>query len=374
MTLVQSCCDTASALPEASDRRCGASGFARLCDDSLAQSWTRLEKAAFLPTQSLAFSAALARTLLAEAHVEVFHASGADGTEALLPLCRDGGYLDRWRMMGAHEVFEPGDALCENPESAKPLAEVLAREARPLSLDRIPAGSPMVPALKAAMRRKGWVSVRPAMPCPTISLDDRWKQPESCFNAGRRSDFRRAARRAREFGEVSFEMRSPGTDEFDALFDEAIGVELRSWKKEAGTAIAVDRGKEDFFRDYFRSACRQGMARVAFMRIDGQAVAMQLAMECLERYWLFKIGHDEQFGKCSPGTLLMLHALGDAARRELRAFELLGDVEPWIAELWSREQHDCVRLRTYPFNARGAAALAADSAAWLGKRLKRGVG
>jgi CelD/BcsL family acetyltransferase involved in cellulose biosynthesis len=168
---------------------------------------------------------------------------------------------------------------------------------------------------------------------------------------------------------VSFELLSPSPDEFDALFDEAVGVELRSWKREAGTAIAVDRAKESCFRHYFRSACEDGTFRIAFMRIDGRAVAMQMGLECLDRYWLFKIGFDESFERCSPGTLLMLHTIGWAANRELTAYELLGNVEPWIAQFWTREQHDCVCVRAYPFNARGAVAFAADAIVWLRKRL-----
>ncbi|HYD36084.1 MAG TPA: GNAT family N-acetyltransferase, partial [Allosphingosinicella sp.] len=157
--------------------------------------------------------------------------------------------------------------------------------------------------------------------------------------------------------------------ELDALFDEAVAVEARSWNREAGTAIAVDRAKESCFRHYFRSACERGTFRIAFMRIDGRAVAMQMALEWQRRYWLLKIGFDEEFGRCSPGSLLMLHTLGWAAERELEGYELLGNVEPWIAHFWTREQHDCVCLRAYPFNAGGAVALAADAAAWLRSRL-----
>jgi CelD/BcsL family acetyltransferase involved in cellulose biosynthesis len=245
----------------------------------------------------------------------------------------------------------------------------MVSDGRALEVDRIPSGSPLIPALKAAVRGKGWVSVRPAIPSPTIRLDERWKDPASCFNSGRRSDFRRAERKASELGRVSFEILSPEADAFDALFEEAIGVEARSWKGEAGTAIAADRAKESCFRHYFRSACEQGSFRIAFMRIDGRAVAMQMALEWLGRYWLFKIGFDEQYARCSPGTLLMLHTIGWAAQRELEAYELLGNVEPWIAQFWTREQHDCVCLRAYPFNARGAAAFAGDAAVWLRKRL-----
>jgi CelD/BcsL family acetyltransferase involved in cellulose biosynthesis len=66
---------------------------------------------------------------------------------------------------------------------------------------------------------------------------------------------------------------------------------------------------------------------------------MQLAIETQGRYWLFKIGFDDAYAKCSPGTLLMLHTLGYAARAGLAAYEMMGEVEPWIADFWTQEAH-----------------------------------
>lgn len=335
----------------------------------LVQGWEMLDAAAALPTQTYAFSAALSGSLLAGSYVEVMLALSAVGIGGLLPLCRDGGYLSRWRLIGAREVFEPGDALYASPDAARALARSIARQARPLRLDRLPADSLIVPALREAMRGRGFVSVRPAVSCPKITLDPTWRDPESRFNAGRRSDFRRAARRASVFGTVTCEVLAPDLAEFDRLFDEAIGVEVRSWKKGAGSALATDRAKEAFFRRFFRAACADGTFRIAFLRIDGQAVAMQMAIQRSERYWLFKIGYDEAYGKCSPGTLLMLHTLGWAAQRGLKSYELLGNVERWIADFWTREQNDCVQLRTYPLNPRGLLTFLQDSAVWLGSRL-----
>lgn len=346
--------------------------FDRFCaDPALVAARLRLETSASLPMQCHDFAAALAGTLLADDHIEVFLVRERDELAASLALCRRPGHFARWTMVGAHEVCEPDDALYRDSEGARRLAEAVIRDGRALEVDRIPAGSKLIPALREALRGKGWISVRPARPTPTLKLDERWKDPASCFNSGRRSDFRRAARRAAEQGEVTFELLSPGPAEFDALFDEAVEVEARSWKREAGTAIAVDGAKQDCFRRYFRSACERGTFRIAFMRIDGVAVAMQMALEWQGRYWLFKIGFDEAYERCSPGTLLMLHTIGWAARRELRAYELLGHLEPWIAQFWTREQHECVWIRAYPFNARGAAAFAADAAASLRRRLAR---
>jgi CelD/BcsL family acetyltransferase involved in cellulose biosynthesis len=344
--------------------------FERFCEDpALVRAWQRLEESASLPMQGHAFAAALSSTLLSDVDIQVFSIRRDDDIAALLPLARAPGPFARWTAIGANEVCEPHDALCLDPQAARQLAEAVARDGRAVELDRVPAGSRLVPALREAMRGRGWTSVRPATPAPTIALDARWKDPESRFNSGRRSDFRRAARRAADHGEVSFEIASPGPDAFDALFDEAVAVEARSWKAEAGTAIAADRAKESCFRHFFRSACERGDFRIAFMRIDGRAVAMQMALEWQRRYWLFKIGFDEDFGRCSPGTLLMLHTLGWAAERGLRAYELLGNVEPWIAHFWTRESHGCVCLRAYPFNASGAVAFAGDAATWLRSRL-----
>lgn len=357
-------------------------GFApALADPAFCAAWTRLEASAALPTQGLAFVTALACSMLAGADINVFAvaheiggqelaARGWEGLAALLPLYRDASSRPhRWRMPGAREVYEPCDALYDSPEAAHRLAQAIAGQSQPVSLDRIPAQSLLVPTLRAAMKGRGLVSVRSALPCPTITLGPAWEHPEDQFNAGRRSDFRRAARKAAAMGAVTYEVHAPDPDTFDRWFDEALDVELHSWKKEAGTAMASDRAKADFFRAFFRAASAAGTFRVAFVRIDGQPAAMQLAIEHAARFWLFKIGYDERFGKCSPGTLLMLHTLRYAASRGLIAYELLGNIEPWISELWTRDHHECVRLRTYPFSIAGLTALAVDGSDWLRQRL-----
>lgn len=350
----------------------GTTPFAAFCEDPhRVHAWQRLESAAALPTQSHAFAAALARTLLADQAIRIVHAADGEGLAAILPLSLETGAFARLRMIGEREIFESTDALLRDADAASPLAEALARQPRPLDLDRIPAASSLIPAVRAAMRGRGLTLVRPALSSPLIPLDESWIDPASQFNSGRRSDFRRAARKAEEQGAVAYEILSPGPDQFDALFEEAIAVEQRSWKREAGSALAVDQAKALFFRDFFRAAAAEGTLRVAFMRIDGQIVAMQLALESLGRFWLFKIGFDEAYARCSPGTLLMLHTIGWAAGRGLTAYELLGNVEPWIARFWTREQRDCVRLRTYPFNPAGALAFAADALIFAREKLGR---
>ncbi|MBD3774306.1 MAG: GNAT family N-acetyltransferase [Rhodobacteraceae bacterium] len=338
-----------------------------------ALAWQLLAPHADLPTQSPEFQAALADTLLRGRQYRVLACEGAGGPDACIALSKGTGRLAAWRMAGDDEVFEPGDALCRDGAAVERLAQQLARLDEPLEFARLPAGSALIPPLRAAMRGRGLLSIRPATPSPWLALDASWGDPDSHFSARRRSDFRRYRRRAEELGGVSLAMHSPDAAAFDALFDEAIAVELRSWKREAGSAIACNPDKEAFFRQYLRAASAAGQCRIAFMRIDGRPVAMQLAVVSGGHYWLYKIGYDEDFSRCSPGNLLMLHAVGEAVRAGLSAFEFMGEAEGWIAELWTRSQHPCVRLRTYPFSLVGMAALARDSGQWLRARARRSM-
>lgn len=300
---------------------------------------------------------------------DIVSVQDGEDAAAILPLCRRPGLFTRWHAAGARQIYEPVDALCRDLVAADRIAGKLARLSRPLRLDRVPATSPLVPALRAALKGRGLIVTRPAQASPTIVFQPGEVDPEQRFNAGRRSDFRRARRRAEDLGEVSFEMRAPGPDTFDELFEQAVAVEQRGWKGETGSALGSDAAKASFFRDFLFRASQDGSCRIAFMRIDGRAVAMQLGVEFQQRYWLFKIGFDGDFARCSPGNLLMLHALADVARRGLSGVELLGEVEPWIIEMWTRDASACLRVQTYPFNLRGLATLIAEAAIWARRRL-----
>lgn len=357
-------------------RRIGRAAGTRLrCDGQLARAWRRLESHATLPSQTYAFHAALAETMMPGRVLQVAIALQGDDVAAILPLCRRRGLFTCWHAAGARQVYEPVDALCRDVAAAEALADKMARLSRPLRLDRVPAGSPFLPALAAAMKGRGLIVTRPAKGSPTMAFAPGETDPERRFNPGRRSDFRRAHRRAEALGEVAFEMHAPAPDQFGPLFDQAVAVEQRGWKGEAGSALGRDSVKARFFQEFLYRASHERRCRVAFMRIDGRAVAMQLGVEFQRRYWLFKIGFDQAFARCSPGNLLMLHAMGDAMGRGLLGVELLGEVEPWIIETWTQDAIDCLRVQTYPFNLRGLATLLAEAASWAWHRLSwRSVG
>jgi CelD/BcsL family acetyltransferase involved in cellulose biosynthesis len=336
---------------------------------SFERGWDLLAEGRGSPTQHYIWAAAFADAYDDARRLRLLSIGQQGAPSALAPLIEGAGLHGRLEALGARQLYEPSDFLYADPRAARALAEALVQEGRAVWLARVPADSPLPAAMEAAYRGRGLVRITPTSGCPYIELGRGWSEPERQFNAGRRSDFRRALRHAGRLGKVSFEVRAPDPVELPALLDEAWALEAAGWKGVKGSTLACDARRGEFFRRYALAACQKGILRLCFMRIDGRAVAMQLATECAGRLWLLKIGYDEAFERCSPGNLLMLHTVGYAARRGLRSYEFLGCKTPWT-EVWTRSVRACVAVRAYPLTARGVAALGVDAADLAWRRVK----
>jgi CelD/BcsL family acetyltransferase involved in cellulose biosynthesis len=122
----------------------------------------------------------------------------------------------------------------------------------------------------------------------------------------------------------------------------------------------TDNAKQrDFFSSYGARAAARGTFRVNIMRIGGQPVAMQIASQSDGGYWLFKIGYDEAYARCSPGMLMLLESIRRAAQGGLESYEFLGKSAEWTA-FWTETERPNCSLRYYPKSVGGMAALARD--------------
>jgi CelD/BcsL family acetyltransferase involved in cellulose biosynthesis len=339
--------------------------------EQLAAGWEALASQTGIPMLQSIWARTCAETLAESARLHVLYAGTARNPVAIAPLVEGAGTPSRLELLGVRELFEPMDFLYADRTALDAIAAAVAATGAPLCLGRVPADSPVIDALRKAYRGRGWVRVTPAPSCPYIALNDEWRDPAGRFDPGRRSDFRRARRRAEQIGALTFEVREPAPSESKELLDEAYDVESAGWKGVSGTALVIDPVRGLFFRRYAEAACRKQLLRLCFLRIAGKAVAMQIALECGGRFYLLKIGYDERYRRCSPGTLLMLHTVAYAAARGLRTYEFLGNEANWTRQ-WTQETHPTLSLRAYPFSWRGAAALADDARRYCRHRVTGG--
>lgn len=314
---------------------------------------------------------------------EAMHAFESEGSPRLTVITME----DRWTavapvvektvrgvrrncLAGAGELHEPADLIADDQGALNCLIDALLQEGRPILMERVLDQSPSVKAFKENFQRRAIVIKRQQAPCPYIELNDTWLEPESHLNAGRRSDFRRARRKAEKLGEVSIQILAPRVDELSELIDRAFEIEGKSWKGEARTALVHDSNRARFFEEYARRAAEDGILRVCFLTIDGQSAAMQLAIEHKQAFWLLKVGYDDRFCSCSPGLLLMRETIRYAAERGLKSYELLGVTEDWTA-VWTKAEHQTVSLWIYPISWCGLFALFVDVRSKLLSRWSR---
>jgi CelD/BcsL family acetyltransferase involved in cellulose biosynthesis len=337
--------------------------------DDLTPSWEALAAPTGSPMQRHAWARAFVEAYGTEYELKILAMGSGAEVEAIAPLVtrRDG--LTRLELAGVDALGEPGDFVYRDAGALDRLAAAVADLSLPMLLGRIGADSPTVEALRRAYRRRAIFYLRDAAPYPWIQLDEDWKDPEQKLKSDRRSDLRRARRRAEQAGELTAEVVSPRGEEVAPLLEEVLRVEAAGWKGREGTALATDPRRRQFFTSFAKAASEAGMLRLAFLRIGGRAAAVQLAAECAGRFWLLKVGYDEEFKRSSPGTLLMLETIRYAADRGASSYELLGTVESWT-RVWTDQQRDCVALRAYPARPGGLAAAALDA----GRFARRGTG
>ena len=336
---------------------------------SLASHWDNLQTFLDAPVAKFDWIVSCVENLLSNSSLYMPIATQGETPVAIAPLAKPDSFFRAIRQIGVDRHGEPEDFVYRDVESLEMLSSALARDKIPLLLMRIPEESPVVDAIKKSYRGKGLINCRPQVSCPFIEIDADEKQTVSNLSSRLRSDLRRARRKAETFGEVSFEIHAPASqEELAPLWKESLRIEAAGWKGRGQTALAEDQGMSSFFLSYLGRACKKGILRICFMKINDQSVAMQIAIESSNRFWLLKIGYDETFANCSPGMLLMLETLQHAARNKLRSYEFLGTSNEWTRR-WTKKERNNVTVRVYPYTAKGIAILVHDTGYFLWRRM-----
>lgn len=322
--------------------------------------WKKFHSYLGSATSSYDWTVTCAEHLLGDEQLHLVVAREQNEPIAIAPLSKPASFLKPLTQL-CDELGEPNDFSYQDTNAAQALANELAKAKTPLLLERMPRDSPMVTAIETAYAKSGLVVVRQEHSYPYIETADDGEQTFSKLSSRLRSDLRRAAKKAKAMGEPSFEIHAPTTPEaLKYHWEKALTVEAANWKGREGSALAKNKKLRSFFESYIQRAAKDGILRIAFMKIDDEAVAMQIALEVNQRFWLLKIGYDEAYKKCSPGMLLMEWTLRYAADQHLKSYEFLGKSSPWTAR-WSKNERENVRILVFPYSLRGMLLFAKHS-------------
>jgi CelD/BcsL family acetyltransferase involved in cellulose biosynthesis len=295
------------------------------------------------------------RTAFGDGALRILAAHRGDRLVGVLPMeVRRGG----WQApTNAHTPTF--DILALDGEAASALAAAVF-EARPryLAIRPLDADGGALRALVGAASAYGYRTLaQPTGSAPYLHLAHDLRAHESGLSHNLRHDVQRRFRRLCEAGIVSVEV-SNGRACLEDLLREGFDVETKSWKGRRGTAIAARDDTTRFYCDLARWAADVGWLRLAFLRLDGRAIAFQFDLERDSRYYSLKIGYDPAFERFSPGKLLVYTMVARAVARGFRTYELLGTDEPW-KKRWTDLPRAQVSFRAFSPSATGRLAASA---------------
>jgi CelD/BcsL family acetyltransferase involved in cellulose biosynthesis len=287
--------------------------------------------------------------------LRVFTVRTEDRLMGLVPIVRQGSLL-RSPTNSETPIF---GFLVDDGEGARHLAAaLLSVGVRRWDLSFLRPNDSGSVCLREEARSRGFRTVtRLIARSPYVNTEGDWSVYEASVDAKLRSEVRRRRRRLEEQGELSLEI-ADGSEELNGLLDEGFRVERSGWKGEYGTAIDADPRTRRFYKDIARWAREQGWLRLAFLRLDGRAIAFDLCLETDESHFLLKTGYDQDFHRFGPGVLLRTMMLERAFLGRVNTYEFLGTVlganNRWKLD-WTQESHGYMRFVAFAGSARGTA-------------------
>ncbi|ODU00008.1 MAG: hypothetical protein ABS81_24690 [Pseudonocardia sp. SCN 72-86] len=184
---------------------------------------------------------------------------------------------------------------------------------------------------------------------------------------------RREARRVRQLerNRRKLEKLGPvryvaGGDDLDADVARFLEIEASGWKGESGTAILSDARTRDFYAGLAAWAGPAGLLRVAFLEVDGRAVAGELCLEDAHATYPLKASYEPGFRQFSPGLILLFEQVRTSVDSG-RSYEFMGSAEPYKMR-WADDVRDIHRLDIHPATVPGRATLLADVAVRIARR------
>lgn len=313
---------------------------------------------------------ACAQTLCHESdlRVVVVRYQGALCAVAPLVLVRRNG-VEWLELLGASVLGEPAGLIFDRRESLHQLVKIIVGLRIPIALDRIPADSPIALEVRDVARHRGMVITRSVASAAYVMTQGSWEDYFRSLSAQRRYDYQRKRKRTECAGQVGVRIEQPTSrDRLLAMLDDLFRIEAAGWKHRSGSAMLANDRVRQFIVRYSEKAQARGMLRLCFLDVQSQPIAAILGVEDAQRFWVLKIGYDEDWARCSPGIQLTMETIKYAFDRGLEAYEFLGSEEAWQA-VWPRSRHAFMSLVLYPFTVPGLRGLGCDVGRFVWKKM-----
>jgi CelD/BcsL family acetyltransferase involved in cellulose biosynthesis len=194
--------------------------------------------------------------------------------------------------------------------------------------------------------------VRAVLRSPYVEVAQvNWDDYRASLNRKARKDTERCRRRLDEQGSVSVEFAN-GRTGLERLLEEGFQLEGSGWKNDRRSAITSHPTTHRFYSEIARWAAARGWLLLAYLRLNGRAIAFDLCLQSNGVTYVLKGGFDPEFRNLAPGKLLTYESLRWAFDQQTSSYELLGDDDAYKL-IWTQTVRERVRFQAFSQSLRG---------------------
>jgi CelD/BcsL family acetyltransferase involved in cellulose biosynthesis len=229
----------------------------------------------------------------------------------------------------------------------------LARAASRSDLAFLDSEDPNLAACERAarsLRRPAIARVIQRSPYVEVARAD-WDEYRRSLDRKARKEIERCRRRLDEQGSVDVEL-ADGRADLERLLDEGFQLEGSGWKHDRRSAITSHVTTHRFYSEVARWAAARESLLLAFLRLNGKAIAFDLCLKSNGVVYVLKGGFDPEFRKLGPGKVLTYESLCWAFDQGVSSYELLGDDDPYKL-IWTQSVRERVRFQAFSRSLRG---------------------
>jgi CelD/BcsL family acetyltransferase involved in cellulose biosynthesis len=215
------------------------------------------------------------------------------------------------------------DAIClpgRERQVAGALLSAIARRAERFDvcdLQPLASDSPLLKATAA-----GLADERIALePCPLLRLAGAGDELEASLPTSRRSKLRYYRRRAEAAGQVRFETAQAAS--LNELLEAFCALHTARWERQGLPGVLADEAVRAFHRQAAPALLKEDLLRLHALCLDERIVAVFFGLFAKRRLHFYLSGFDPDVGALGVGTLVIRHAMEEAAREGAREFDFL---------------------------------------------------
>lgn len=224
--------------------------------------------------------------------------------------------------------------------------------------------------------QQGWQELgysvwrKPRFEAAMLEVPADWEAYWKRLSRNHRKKLTGAERELQNLGELSLEViDARNVDRFMDGLEEAMQLELQSWKGQQGTAMASLPTIRQFFIDSYRDFAHAGIGRMFALRLKEQLIAFDLGYVMDGTYSSCKISFLPAYHRQSPGMLLTAKILEwFSSEGKVRRIDCIGEMNEATAR-WPHRPYQSGRLTLSTGTLVGNHHVAFMSclAGWLGK-------